>query len=355
MNFGGPILKNKLFFFLDYEGFRQTLKPLYVLHAADAERNQRQSWSCHVKNPITGVPIRKAPRFRPARSIRSRRRSSAITSRLPAHLPVSGVCHHRSQSERLRRAQVPFTDNSDKGDLRLDYQQSDQFLWFLRISDRKENGRQLSRRFRCRSTAQRMAQSAFSISRSRSAIRTCSARTRFWMRASASRGPRRASTRSRSARMPSRFPAFKPCPPDFAGGLPQVSISDFTTFGRQSTNPQWQNPALLDPKVNFTWVKGKHSLKFGYEYEHIWMAVNDNNPLYGSLTTAAATACAAALPSCSRLQAARRNCVAGTTLLGRLPVRHAPAAISWPTTSWSTCARRWTAPTRRTTGRSFPT
>ena len=25
MNFGGPILKNKFFFFLDYEGFRQTL------------------------------------------------------------------------------------------------------------------------------------------------------------------------------------------------------------------------------------------------------------------------------------------------------------------------------------------
>ncbi len=25
-------------------------------------------------------------------------------------------------------------------------------------------------------------------------------------------------------------------------------------------------------------------MKFGYEYEHIWMAVNDNNPLYGSFT-----------------------------------------------------------------------
>ena len=69
-----------------------------------------------------------------------------------------------------------------------------------------------------------------------------------------------------------------------AGGLPSVGITGFTGFGRQSTNPQWQNPALLDPKVNFTWVKGKHSLKFGYEYEHIWMAVNDNNPLYGSFT-----------------------------------------------------------------------
>jgi hypothetical protein len=47
-----------------------------------------------------------------------------------------------------------------------------------------------------------------------------------------------------------------------------------------------QNPALMDPKVNFTWVKSKHSLKFGYEYEHIWMAVNDNNPLYGSFSYA---------------------------------------------------------------------
>ena len=69
-----------------------------------------------------------------------------------------------------------------------------------------------------------------------------------------------------------------------AGGLPSTSITGFTAFGRQSTNPQWQDPALIDPKVNFTWVKGNHSLKFGYEYEHIWMAVNDNNPLYGSFT-----------------------------------------------------------------------
>ena len=31
MNFGGPIVRDKLFFFLDYEGFRQTLTPLSVL------------------------------------------------------------------------------------------------------------------------------------------------------------------------------------------------------------------------------------------------------------------------------------------------------------------------------------
>ena len=58
----------------------------------------------------------------------------------------------------------------------------------------------------------------------------------------------------------------------------------FTSFGRQSTNPQWQNPSLLDPKVNFSWVKGKHSLRFGYEYEHVWQEIEDSNPLYGSFT-----------------------------------------------------------------------
>ena len=75
-----------------------------------------------------------------------------------------------------------------------------------------------------------------------------------------------------------------PSNPVVAGGLPSIGITGFTGFGRQSTNPQWQDPALLDPKVNFNWVKGNHSLKFGYEYERVWMAVNDNNPLYGSFT-----------------------------------------------------------------------
>ena len=42
VNFGGPILKDKLFYFVDYEGFRQTLKPLNVLTLPDAERAQRR-------------------------------------------------------------------------------------------------------------------------------------------------------------------------------------------------------------------------------------------------------------------------------------------------------------------------
>ena len=100
-----------------------------------------------------------------------------------------------------------------------------------------------------------------------------------------------------------------PTNPVVAGGLPSIGISGFTGFGRQSTNPQWQDPAVLDPKVNFTYVKGKHSMKFGYEYEHLWMAVNDNNPLYGSFSYAAGySLCTAAQsPTCNSTKAVTDN------------------------------------------------
>ena len=75
-----------------------------------------------------------------------------------------------------------------------------------------------------------------------------------------------------------RFPACS-LPASFAGGLPAVAITGgFTFFWPSTTNPQFQNPSSSIPKVNFTWIKGNHSLKFGYEYEHIWMGVLRQQP-----------------------------------------------------------------------------
>ena len=54
MNFGGPIIRNKLFFFLDYEGFRQTLRPLYV-YTLPTQNEINGILVVPVKNPITGV------------------------------------------------------------------------------------------------------------------------------------------------------------------------------------------------------------------------------------------------------------------------------------------------------------
>src|SRR5262249_50314583 len=49
----------------------------------------------------------------------------------------------------------------------------------------------------------------------------------------------------------------------------------------QSTNPQFQNPANLNPRVSYTWNSGRQTVKFGAEYARVNTDVQDTNPLYG--------------------------------------------------------------------------
>jgi hypothetical protein len=72
-----------------------------------------------------------------------------------------------------------------------------------------------------------------------------------------------------------------PSDPRVAAGLPTQLINGFSDLGRQATNPQWQYPEVWNPKVNYSWLTGRHSLKSGYEYQKIFTEVQDVNPLYG--------------------------------------------------------------------------
>ena len=56
-NFGGPILHDKMFFFLDYEGLRAITKPLYVL-TLPTLNELNGDLVVPVTNPITGVTYR---------------------------------------------------------------------------------------------------------------------------------------------------------------------------------------------------------------------------------------------------------------------------------------------------------
>ena len=278
MNFGGPILRDKLFYFLDYEGFRQTLTPLSVL-TLPTQNELNGVLVVPVRNPVTGTTYAAGTAI-PSTAFDPL--NAAVVSyfkKIP--LPTSGLASTGLNSNDYS-VEAPFTDNSDKGDLRLDYQQNASSSWFLRISDRKETGvnhvtiplpldgqtngtiRILDQQVALGNTylfgPNKILDARLGISRTKA-------------------GKYNLSIGDDAFSIPGL-----PSNPIVAGGLPSEGITGFTGFGRQSTNPQWQNPALLDPKVNFTWVKGAHSLKFGYEYEHIWMAVNDNNPLYGSWT-----------------------------------------------------------------------
>src|SRR5439155_2487108 len=55
----------------------------------------------------------------------------------------------------------------------------------------------------------------------------------------------------------------------------------FAQFGTQPASPQFQNPSVINPKVNYTLIHGINSMKIGYEYQAINTQINDYNPSYG--------------------------------------------------------------------------
>jgi len=294
--FGGPITKNKFFYFVDYEGFRQTLQPT-IVGTVPTPNELGGTLAVPVNDPWTpGIIIPAGTKLSALANTDLDPTAVKIANYYLGVLPAkcssltagTGTGSSAGEAANNCPTNAPFTDKSDKGDLRLDFQQSDKSSWFLKIDDRKEtavnyptlpepidgqaNGeikildRQVALGYNHTISANKIIDARFALSGTRAGKWTKAIGTSYISATD--------------------IPGL-PTIPNVSGGLPSISISGgFTSFGRQSTNPQWQNPSVLDPKVNYTWVKGKHSLKFGYEYEYIWMEVEDSNPLYGSFTFA---------------------------------------------------------------------
>ena len=72
-----------------------------------------------------------------------------------------------------------------------------------------------------------------------------------------------------------------PTDPIVVRALNAQSVTGYSQFGAQSSNPQFQNPTIYNPKVNYTLLKGKHSIKLGYEFQEVHTVLNDFNPSYG--------------------------------------------------------------------------
>ncbi len=279
-NIGGPILKDKLFFFLDYEGLRAITKPLFA-ETLPTEAELNGTLVVPVTNPLTGTSYAAGTRI-PTADFNPLSLAIVNVFKTIPGLPTSGAATTGVNTNDYS-VLVPFKDYYDKGDLRLDYVASPTQRYFLHISDRKETGTNYNTIVEPldgqSSGPQRILdkQIALGYTGTFGSNRVLDARAGL--------------SRTKAGKTPLSIGATNfnipglPTAANLAGGLPAISISGgFTSFGRQTTNPQFQNPSLADPKVNYTWVKGKHSLKFGYEWEKVWMGVLDNNPLYGSYT-----------------------------------------------------------------------
>ncbi|MDE1178660.1 MAG: TonB-dependent receptor [Edaphobacter sp.] len=274
-NINGPIVKDHLFFFLDYEGFRQVRKQVSTATVPTVAQSNG-IFSKTVYDPYTGTPYAAGTSILNSPNISSSARTMAGL--------IGGLGQSNATTSNFTTFQRS-NNYTDKGDLRLDYTIDSKNSVFVRASHLKTNAtdfpifglpldggsngkqrildQQIAGGYTRVVSPTQLLDVRFGFSRTRAGKYSLSIGTDPGF----------------------TFPGL-PTDPTVAGGIPSIGITGFNSLGRLATNPQFQNPSLLNPKVNYTWVVKNHSLKAGYEYQQIWMDVQDTNPLYGGFTYA---------------------------------------------------------------------
>ena len=74
-----------------------------------------------------------------------------------------------------------------------------------------------------------------------------------------------------------------PNDPAIVGGVPKVNIQGFDAVGRHTSTPQFQTPRSWNPRATLSWNTGKHFLKFGGEFLHVQTKINDLNATIGRM------------------------------------------------------------------------
>lgn len=267
--FGGPIIKDRTFFFGDYEGFRQIQKDLVYSNIPTLA--QRQGiLSVAVRNPLTGATYAAGTPI-PLTTFAQR-----VLSDLPAP-NLTGVSGANYQELVLNR------NFNDKYNVRVDHKINDFFNLFGRWSYRKSNAFEAPNIPGPSGSNQNgfvdILNNQF-VGGGTYAFKNASVLDIRFSRSQIDAGKRPPLTGG-----PSMFELYGitglPDDPLVTGGLTTQTISGFTQLGRQSTNPQFQNPTNYNLRTSYTILRGDHSLKFGYEYLRVNTDVQDTNPLMG--------------------------------------------------------------------------
>ncbi len=282
---GGPIIKDRTFFFLDYEGFRQVAKDVSFSTLPTLQMRQG-ILTGDVRVPYdfvdsTGATVRAGTIFTAGQRIPM----TALARKVLNELPAPNITAGKTETSFASNYSELVTNRNfnDKFNLKLDHNFSTKLNGFVRISHRKVNEfngptipgpsgsggngfiNVLNQQLVFGSTYALSNGSAFEA-------RLGVSKIEGGKRPPLSGGP--------SVR---ELYGITGLPDDrsITGGLTTQTVTGFSQLGRQATNPQFQNPFTINPRFNYTTTLGRHSLKTGYEYLRVDTDVQDTNPLMG--------------------------------------------------------------------------
>ncbi|WP_239492162.1 TonB-dependent receptor [Luteitalea sp. TBR-22] len=268
---GGPIVRDRAFFFFNYEGFREVSRQLTF--ASIPTMAQRQgNLGVPIRNPITGEVY--ADGVVP---------QSAITSfakQVLAGLPEPTRPGLSNNFDSMPRRE----DFNDKFDIKFDQKLDAKTTMFFRYSHRDVTNFEPGPIPGDIGSPANNFVDVLNKQYAGGLTRTLTGNSLLELRVGVSQTD--AGKSALGTGTPNMLEAYGitglPTDTYFSGGLTQQSVGGWTAWGRQSSNPQFQNPTVINLRANYSWIKGAHTLKTGYEYQSINTEVDDVNPKYGA-------------------------------------------------------------------------
>ncbi len=290
---GGPLPlgfvthRGKTFFFADYEGLRRSQHtPLAATVPTEAQLNSLLNGAPFLNSSGNPIPIEDP-------YTKQVSKSGIIPAPIPfAQIVFTNLAKVQNVAGQTVVAASDYTSspaatlNSDTGDIRVDWDISDRQSVFARYSKRVGNfnspspipGPDYGKSNGILYQANQQAAAGYNwVLTPQSAL---DARIGFtWSEANQKPYDLGTDNIPVEAGIPNA-----PSDPSIAGGLNAQAIVGFTALGRTASTPTTVNPFVVNPKLNYSWLRGKHSLKFGYEYQHISQVIMNNHPQDGSDT-----------------------------------------------------------------------
>jgi len=268
---GGPVRKNKTFFFADYEGVRRTTRTLTYLTLPTVDQ-RNGIFTIPIKNPFTGEIY--------SNGVVPPALITSFAKKVFSQLAAPTLPGTANNYEALPR--IPTVDN--KGDVRVDHYLSTKLTGFFRYSHREFNQTDTP-------TIPLPIGADSSNGNVNIVNKQGAGGITYTINPTTLVEFRLGITKTIGGKWPVQIgmPNMQdgygivglPTDPALAGGLNTQDMGGYTGMGRRNSTPQFQNPLVVNPKVNFSKVFSQHTLKLGYEFQTIHTEILDFSPQYG--------------------------------------------------------------------------